>query len=122
MTSTRNQNQPYDYACKKKGIERQSSYWLNHVFAEPKQAVHSFVLGANPTKLNASSLSYNAIDVESSLRGIRSCNLEGESFQATMKPKHYYTAELFDNHLHDHIFVPRPFYHETHQRAGFHNI
>lgn len=122
MTSTRNHNQPYDYACKKKQIEKHALHRFEPLFHEPKQAYQSIVLGANPTKLNANRLSYNAVDVESTLRGIRSCNLEGASFQATVQPKDYFTVELFENHLQNNVYVPRPFYHDSNERVGFHNL
>lgn len=122
MASTRNHNQAYDYACKKKQIQKHASHRFEPLFHEPKHAYQSFVLGANPTKLNANTLSYNAVDVESTLRGIRSCNLEGSSFQASLQPKDYYTVELFDSHLQNNVYVPRPFYHDSDQRVGFHNL
>lgn len=122
MTSTRNHNQKYDYSCKKRQIEQTAKYHINPIFAEPSRPYQSFVLGANPTKINANNLSHNAVDIESTLRGIRSCDLEGKSFQATLKKKDYYTVELFDNNLKDNLFIPRPFYHNPKERVGFHNI
>tara|TARA_Y100000816_G_scaffold291111_1_gene281490 strand:+ start:1196 stop:1564 length:369 start_codon:yes stop_codon:yes gene_type:complete len=122
MTSTRNHNQKSDYVCKKKEIEKTAQYHVNPIFAEPSRPSQSFVLGANPTKISANNLSHNAVDIESTLRGIRSCDLEGKPFQATLKKKDYYTVELFENHLTNNIFVPRPFYHNSEERVGFHNI
>ena len=123
MSSTRNRNQPYDYACKKKENMKIKEYRMSPFFHEPKNASHSFVLGANPSKLNHNTLSYNAVDIESTLRGIRSNNLEGETFHAVLKPKNYYTVEIFENNLSkDNVFIPRPFDYNPNERKGFHNI
>ena len=122
MSSTRNNNQTYEYACKKRQIAKSESYKLDTIFAEPKQAYQSFVLGSNPTKLNAKILSHNAVDVESMLRGIRSNDLENKPFHTTMKPKDYYTVELFENHLTNDVYLPRPCMHNSNERVGFHNI
>ena len=50
----------------------------------------------------------NAIDVESMLRGIKSCNLEGPSFSAKPDKKEIDTISLFER---PNIFLPTPFNH-----------
>ena len=122
MASTRNHNQAYDYACKKKQIQKHASHRFEPLFHEPKHAYQSFVLGANPTKLNANTLSYNAVDVESTLRGIRSTNMEGPSFHQEPIKRDFYTQDVFENHLKNSISVPPYILHHKNERTGFHNI
>ena len=122
MSSNQIINQPHDYLCKKRQNESMLNYNINANYSEQKKPVHMFVLGSIPTKMGAHHFTHRHIDVESTLRGIRSCNLEGSSFQASLQPKDYYTVELFDSHLQNNVYVPRPFYHDSDQRVGFHNL
>lgn len=122
MTSTRNHNQHSDYLCKKKEIEHRFNHIMDPIFVKQPKPNHMVVLGSIPSKMSSTHFSYNAIDVESTLRGIRSTNLEGPSFHAEMKQKAFYTFENFDNHLRNEVAIPRPFYHNKHERQGFHNI
>uniref|UniRef100_A0A6C0KLF5 Uncharacterized protein n=1 Tax=viral metagenome TaxID=1070528 RepID=A0A6C0KLF5_9ZZZZ len=122
MTSTQNCNYKYNYACEKKQSSDLLAYRLNSVFSEQKNPAQMAVLGSIPSKMNAQHFSYNSIDVESRLRGIQSCNLEGPSFNPELKKKDFYTQTMFDNNLKDNIYIPRPFYHDSSSRKGFHNI
>tara|TARA_B100001093_G_scaffold189714_1_gene182289 strand:+ start:20338 stop:20745 length:408 start_codon:yes stop_codon:yes gene_type:complete len=122
MASTRNNNQFGDYLCKKKQIQTNFDHRMEPLFVKQTKPNHMHVLGTNPSKMSANHFSYNAIDVESTLRGIKSCNLEGPSFKAEMQPKDFYTFELFENHLRNEVALPRPFDHQKNERHGFHNI
>ena len=122
MTSTQNCNHKSNYACKKKQSNDALSYQTNTIFSEQKNPSHMMVLGSIPSKMSSQHFSYNSIDIESKLRGIQSCNLEGPSFQPELKKKDFYTQTMFDNHLKDNVFVPRPFFHDSASRKGFHNI
>ncbi|MBC60884.1 MAG: hypothetical protein CMP11_00340 [Zetaproteobacteria bacterium] len=122
MATTRNHNQHGDYLCKKKEIEKSLDYRINSVFSKQRKPNHLMVLGSIPSKMAPSHFSYNPTDVESVLRGIHSCNLEGPSFRAELEPKNFYTFELFDNHLRNHVQVPPSFVHDKNERFGIHNI
>ena len=122
MTSTKNKNNYADYYCEKKKSSDILNYRLDSVFSEQKRPKQMFVLGSIPTKMSANHFSYNAIDMESSLRGIRSCNLEGMSFKPELKQKDFYTHDIFENNLKDNVYIPRPFFHNPNTRYGFHNI
>ena len=99
MTSTHNLNQPYEYACEKKQNKDALQYRINNVYSEQKNPCQMFVLGSIPSHMNAKHFSYNPIDLESGLRGIRSCNLEGASFRPALEKKDFYTQEIFTNNL-----------------------
>ena len=122
MTSTHNLNQPYEYACEKKQNKDALQYRINNVYSEQKNPCQMFVLGSIPSHMNAKHFSYNPIDLESGLRGIRSCNLEGVSFRPALEKKDFYTQEIFTNNLKEPLYVPRPFFHNPDVRKGFHNI
>jgi len=122
MTSTKKCNQKNDYICEQLNNQNTLSYLINTVYSEQKKPCQMFVLGSNPSKMNSHHFSYNPIDIESRLRGINSCNLEGSSFQPELQKKDFYTQDIFENHLKNNIYVPRPFYHNSNVRSGFHNI
>lgn len=122
MASTKKCNQQNDYVCEQLHNKNTLSYLINDVYAEQKKPCQMFVLGSNPSKMNSKHFSSNSIDIESRLRGIRSSNLEGSSFKPELQKKDFFTQDLFVNHLKDSIYVPRPFYHDSNVRSGFHNI
>lgn len=123
MSSTRNLNQKSDYLTKKKQSERLMQYMVNPHFAEQTHhSIRMFDIGSGPSKLNGSNLSHNYIDIESKLRGIRSVNLEGPSFNPTPQSKQFQTTKLFENTLRENVYLPNPMIHHTNERAGFHNM
>jgi hypothetical protein len=110
MASTRNINTNGDYAVKKMESVNANNYLLYHSYSTNDPAY--FVRGANPS-IYAGQLDHNAIDVESTLRGIMSTNLEGPSFKATPKPTHIKTISYFDVNP---IYIPAPYKHSTIER------
>ena len=122
MSSNQVINQMPDYLCKKKESQSILNYRINTNYGEQNNPCQMFVLGNNPSKMGAHHFTKAHIDVESTLRGIRSTNLEGPSFHQDPIAKDFYTKDLFHNHLKETIFVPRPVLHNKNERKGFHNI
>jgi hypothetical protein len=116
MSSTQNKNTYDDYQVKKKESVKHVDYMLFDGFSKNENPA-LFVRGSN-TSMYASHLSYNPIDIESTLRGIRSTNLEGPSFKATPQLKHLPEIEYFKT---DPTFIPQPYYHSTQERPLYLN-
>lgn len=110
MASTRNLNTKGDYQVKKEESINITNYLLYRGFSTNSPAY--FVRGSNPS-IYAGQLDSNAIDVESTLRGIRSTNLEGPSFKATPKPKDIKTISYFNVNP---TYIPPPYVHSTIER------
>lgn len=121
MASSRNLNSRSDYLCEKKANNDISNYLLDPVYGSQNNNVQMFSLGTGPAKMYSGKLSHNEIDVESKLRGIRSTNLEGPSFEPRLKQKNTKSIELFENHLKNNIYLPNPFVHHSNERVGFHS-
>ena len=85
MSSTRNRNTPNDYQLEKKINKSFYNYNVYKGYGVNKEPAY-FVDGIIG-KMHASNLTHNYVDVESMLRGIRSTDLEGESFSATPEYK-----------------------------------
>ena len=114
MASTRNINTKGDYSVKKMESSNINNYLLYSGFST-NQAPSYFVRGANPS-IYAGQLCKNAIDVESTLRGIRSTDLEGPSFHATPQnitigERQYYNVNP--------TYIPRPYLHSTADRPMY---
>tara|TARA_B110000261_G_scaffold126580_1_gene141395 strand:+ start:183 stop:527 length:345 start_codon:yes stop_codon:yes gene_type:complete len=104
MASTRNINNQTEYNLKKK----QNSRIFNHDTTNKIiNKASLFDLGSNPN-LTMKEQGSNAIDVESMLRGIKSSNLEGDSFKATPNKKPIKSVSLFKK---PNVFIPTPFEH-----------
>ena len=116
MSSTRNLNTPDDYRVKKQESVRINNYMLYDGFSTNNNAA-LFVRGSNPS-MYSGQLSHNAIDVESTLRGIRSTNLEGPSFKAEPQLKSLPETEYFKVAP---TYMPRPFYHMCNERPLYLN-
>lgn len=84
MASTRNLNTPQDYRLEKQKDQHYLDYRL-YTGAAKNNSPALFRDGPNP-KMYGGMLDQNMVDVESMLRGIRSTDLEGESFHATPDP------------------------------------
>lgn len=80
MASTRNLNTPQDYRLEKQKDQHYLDYRL-YTGAAQNMSPGLFRDGPNP-KMYGGILDKNMVDVESMLRGIRSTDLEGESFHA----------------------------------------
>lgn len=121
MSSSRNLNTRSDYLCEKKANNDFTNYMLDPVFGEQKGNVQMFDVGTGPAKMYSGNFSHNEIDLESKLRGIRSTNLEGPSFDPQLRRKNTTSEKLFDNHLREKVYLPNPFPHYSNERLGFHN-
>ena len=117
MSSTRNKNTYGDYNLEKKMNENIANYNLypysSNGFAYSPAMPNN---GLNMGNMHAYNLSYNATDIESSLRGINSTNLE-ES------PNPTFTAELKNIRTFDFIkkhdtIIPEPLVIEKNQRPN----
>jgi hypothetical protein len=111
MSSTRNLNTTHDYNVKKQESININKYMLYNGFGNNENPA-LFVRGSNPS-MHSSQLSHNYIDIESTLRGIRSTNLEGPSFKADPQFKYLSQTEYFKV---DPIYIPRPVFHSTSER------
>ena len=116
MASTRNLNTKGDYDVKKMESSNINNYMMYSGFSTNKEAAY-FVRGANPS-MYAGQLCKNAIDVESTLRGIRSTNLEGPSFSA--KPENITIGERQYFKVNP-TYVPQPYIHSTVERPLYLN-
>ena len=110
MASTRNINMKSDYKVKKLESININNYMSYDGFSTNSPSL--FVRGANPS-IYAGQLSYNAIDIESTLRGIMSTNLEGPSFKATPQIKTLPELEYFKVNP---TYIPQPYKHSTIER------
>ena len=111
MSSTRNLNTVNDYRVKKQESVHINNYMLYDGFAVNNNAA-LFVRGSNPS-MYSGQLSHNAIDIESTLRGIRSTNLEGPSFKAEPQLKSLAQTEYFKVSPTN---MPKPFYQMCNER------
>ena len=111
MSSTRNLNTIDDYRVKKQESIKTNNYMFYDGFATNNNSA-LFIRGPNPS-IYAGQLSHNAIDIESTLRGIRSTNLEGPSFKADPHLKYLPETEYFKV---DRTYIPRPVFHSTSER------
>lgn len=115
MASTRNLNTPGDYLLEKQlnqGILQQRLY---DGFGTNRQAGF-FTDGANPSKMHSSHFSSNSTDIESMLRGIRSTNMEGPSFQVAPLFKPMGETSYFDKMQ---MVMPKTYYHSTEERPNY---
>jgi hypothetical protein len=117
MSFTSNKNQDAEYKTEKLMNSNKMNYMLSKDFGENKSIHKMLELGGVP-KLHSEALSYNNIDIESKLRGIKSVNLEGANFNPDLKPKKMTDTPLFERQK---VFVPPSFLHVS-ERSGFHNI
>jgi len=105
MSSTRNKNSQGDYNLEKKHNATFFKYFQEKDFAVHKNT--SFMtLGSNPS-FKRDQMSSNAVDVESMLRGIRSTNLEGNSFSVVPEAKTVGHYELFERQK---VYLPNSFH------------
>ena len=114
MTSTRNKNTQCDYNVKKQESIMIRDYLLHNDYANSKNPV-MFTLGSNPS-FYGGILSQNCIDIESKLRGIRSVNLEGPSFNPTPQFKSVPTVSYFERHE---TLLPKPYIHSMSERPNY---
>jgi hypothetical protein len=116
MSSTRNRNTPNDYKLESKlndsfydynvykgyGVNKQPAYYVNGIIG----------------KMHSSHFTHNSVDVESMLRGIRSTDLEGDSFKVTPEYKNLKELSYFDRLP---LFIPEPFVHTNSERPNYLN-
>lgn len=118
MAFTNNKNQQVEYNLNKRMDLDKLNYMLNLNSCENKSKAVMFELGGGVPKLSSKQLSYNNVDVESKLRGIKSNNLEGNCFNPELQPRQFEVDTLFRK---SQTFVPPSFFHVS-QRNGFHNL
>ena len=118
MSFTSNKNQDAEYKVEKLMNNHKLNYVLNKDFAHNDSTHKMFQLGGGVPKLHSESLSYNNIDIESKLRGIKSVNLEGLNFNPDLQSRKITDTPLFERQK---AFVPPSFLHVS-ERSGFHNI
>lgn len=118
MTSTRISNRSIEYSLEKEQNTKHMEYLLNVTAQENLGQTKMFDLGGGVPKLPSSKLSYNNVDIESKLRGIKSTNLEGSNFNPDLKQKTIGVTSLFERQG---IQLPPSILHQS-QKSGFHNI
>tara|TARA_Y100000389_G_scaffold203265_1_gene251157 strand:+ start:35589 stop:35972 length:384 start_codon:yes stop_codon:yes gene_type:complete len=116
MASTKIHNERIEYNINKKMNYNRLNYLLDNVY-ENNDRYKMVDLGGN-TKLYSSNMSYNNIDIESKLKGINSCNLEGMNFNPEVNLKKIESLSMFKKPP---FIVPPSFIHIS-GRRGFHNI
>lgn len=116
MASTRNLNTKCDYLCEKKQNNQVLDYMTNKNFGVNDKPAF-WDLGANPN-MYSGNLSHNEIDIESKLRGIRSVNLEGSSFNPEMKEKKVECDQLFERTK---VYIPESYQHNPYERPMYLN-
>ena len=121
MASTRNLNNNSDYIVEKKENLKKNVLIFDKIYHELPNKYNMFDLGSNPSKMYSDNFSYNNIDIESKLRGIKSCNLEGKDFNPKSQYKKQSSANIFDNNLKSNLYVPKSFVHKD-TKYGFHNV
>jgi len=114
MTSTRNGNTQSDYNVKKQESNMIRDYVLYQDYANTKNPVF-FNLGSNPS-FYGGILSQNSVDIESKLRGIRSVNLEGPSFNPTPQFKSIPSVSYFER---PQFQMPQPYLHSRSERPNY---
>ena len=117
MSFTSNKNQDAEYKVEKCMNSDKMKYMLNTDYGQNRSIHKMLELGGIP-KLHSEILSYNNIDIESKLRGIKSVNLEGSNFNPDLKSRKMTEVPLFERQK---TFVPPSFLHVS-ERSGFHNI
>lgn len=118
MSFTSNKNQDAEYRIEKMMNNHKMNYMLNKDFTQNTSIHKMFRLGGGVPRLHSETLSYNNIDIESKLRGIKSVNFEGLNFNPDLKLRKMTDTPLFER---PRVFVPPSFLHNN-QRNGFHNI
>jgi hypothetical protein len=116
MSSTRNLNTIHDYKVKKQESVKINDYMLYRGFSRNDNPALC-VLGFNGN-MYAGHLSHNPIDIESTLRGIRSTNLEGPSFKAEPQLKNLPDVEYFNRTP---TYIPESYLHSTMERPLYLN-
>ena len=116
MASTRNLNTKYDYLCEKKQNNKMLEYMTDKTYGVHENPAF-WDLGSNPS-MYAGNLSHNEVDVESKLRGIRSVNLEGNSFNPTMQEKKVGCEKLFER---TQLYIPSSYTHNPQERPMYLN-
>lgn len=114
MTSTRNMNTQQDYNVKKQESIMIRDYLLYNDYANTQNPV-LFNLGSNPS-FYGGVLSQNSVDIESKLRGIRSVNLEGPSFNPTPQFKSIPSISYFERPS---VYLPKPYIHSRGERPNY---
>jgi hypothetical protein len=114
MSSTRNRNTPNDYKLETNKNESRCNYNIYKGYGVNKQPAYYVdgIIG----NMHSSHFTHNAVDVESMLRGIRSTDLEGDSFKVNPEYKSIKELSYFERVP---LFMPEPFIHSTTERPNY---
>lgn len=114
MASTRNKNTPGNYCLEQREYKESEQYTL-YKYSQYGQAYNTKLAGngLNPGQMPWNTLSYNAPDVESFLRGINSTNLVNPAPVFVPELKCLKSANVFEKGP---TFIPEPLVIEKNQR------
>ena len=117
MASTRNRNTPGNYYLEQRDFRLAAAYdtYTHSAYGAPSQVAMP-ILGITPSRMARDTLSTNAVDIESQLRGINSTNLVTPA--AVMPPQLKRVKEVaYFNTLP--LQMPHPLVIEPQQRPSF---
>ena len=116
MASTRNKNTKMDYELEKRNNESQFEYRMSSLISQ--QPYNYSGNGLLHGKAPSSKLSHNAVDIESTLFGINSNELEGE--KPTVQPQLRSSINTLHMYAKPTIYMPDPLIIEARQRPTLH--
>lgn len=116
MASTRNRNTASDYNNEQSLNHMNCRYNMYTGFGQHVQPA-LFRNGANPSRMYATNMVSNAVDVESMLRGIRASDLENGAFKVEPNFKELKEISYYDNKVP--MVVPPSFFHIPFERPNF---
>jgi len=112
MASTRNNNSRSDYCLQQRQFNLACHYNTNEIYGRAKEPAFAS-LGMTPTYMASETLSHNAVDIESSLRGIGSTNLAFDTPEIVPQLKKLPEKSFFDRVP---LIMPRDLVVEKNQR------
>lgn len=114
MASTRNKNTAGNYKLEQRSLEESVQYNTYSNSSYGRAYNPCFIeLGMNPTQMCRESLSYNPVEIESSLFGINSTNLVNPQKEVEPQLKELKQKCLFDRIT---MVMPEPLVVENNQR------
>ena len=115
MACTRNRNTKCDYLLEKRNNTLINNYWLFENGSSGRAHCHTMPnLGLNPSNMSRDALSNNAVDIESKLFGINSCNMVSPQEPIVPQLKDLCFRDFF--HVNREILIPQPLIIENDQR------
>lgn len=119
MASTRNKNTYNNYCLEKRNNSEINNY-THYKFSQYGQSYNNGLpeIGITPSRLPRDILSYNAVDIETSLFGIGSTNLVNKQQEIMPELKDLNVISYFDRIP---IIMPEPLIIEKYQRPHLRN-